>query len=117
MRSWTRSGALDRQRADFDEGANNHLMLNVNRYDEARRFYAPAESRYPNQTAFAEEAPKRGSGWYNDAGSVGCRRQSHVFAQISSIGIAWDSAKSLSPPTVAARWMNSRRKSSGTAAR
>jgi catechol 2,3-dioxygenase-like lactoylglutathione lyase family enzyme len=47
-------------------------MLNVNRYDEAKRFYAWLLPKvgYPNQTAFAQHAPKRGSGWYNDAGSV-----------------------------------------------
>jgi catechol 2,3-dioxygenase-like lactoylglutathione lyase family enzyme len=46
-------------------------MLNVNRYDEARRFYGWPLPKvgYPNQTAFAEDAPERGSGWYNDAGS------------------------------------------------
>ena len=53
-------------------GRINHLRLNVNRYDEARRFYGWLLPKvgYPNQTAFAEDAPKRGSGWYNDAGSV-----------------------------------------------
>lgn len=53
-------------------GRINHLMLNVNRYDEAQRFYGWLLPKvgYPNQTAFAEDAPKRGSGWYNDAGSV-----------------------------------------------
>jgi glyoxylase I family protein len=53
-------------------GKISHLMLNVNRYDEAKRFYGWLLPKlgYPNQTAYAEDAPKRGSGWYNDAGSV-----------------------------------------------
>jgi catechol 2,3-dioxygenase-like lactoylglutathione lyase family enzyme len=53
-------------------GRIHHLMLNVNRYDEAKRFYDWLLPRlgYPNQTAYADDAPKRGSGWYNDAGSV-----------------------------------------------
>lgn len=50
----------------------NGRINHVNRYDDARRFYGWLLSKvgYPNQTAFAEDAPKRGSGWYNDAGSV-----------------------------------------------
>jgi len=54
------------------KGLINHLMLNVNRYDEAKRFYGWLLPKvgYPNQTAFAEDAPKLGSGWYNDDGSV-----------------------------------------------
>jgi catechol 2,3-dioxygenase-like lactoylglutathione lyase family enzyme len=46
------------------KGRINHLMLNVNHYDEAKRFYAWLLPKvgYPNQTAFAEDAPKRGSG-------------------------------------------------------
>jgi glyoxylase I family protein len=94
-------------------GRINHVMLNVNRYNEAQRFYGWLLPKvgYPNQTAFAEDAPKRGSGWYNDAGSVWCRRRRRVFAQSSSIGTAWDFAKSPSPPTVAARWTSFRRKS------
>ena len=53
-------------------GRINHLMLNVNRYDEAKRFYGWLLPRlgYPNQTAYSDDGPKRGSGWYNDAGSV-----------------------------------------------
>jgi glyoxylase I family protein len=53
-------------------GRIHHLMLNVNRYDEAKRFYGWLLPRlgYPNQTAYADDALKRGSGWYNDAGSV-----------------------------------------------
>ena len=53
-------------------GRIHHLMLNVNRYDEAKRFYGWLLPRlgYPNQTAYADDAPRRGSGWYNDAGSV-----------------------------------------------
>jgi hypothetical protein len=49
-------------------GRINHLMSNVNRYEQARRFYGWLLPKvgYPNQTAFAEA----GSGWYNDAGSV-----------------------------------------------
>jgi glyoxylase I family protein len=54
------------------KGQVSHLMLNVNRYDEAKRFYGWLLPKlgYPNQTDYADDAPKRGSGWYNDAGSV-----------------------------------------------
>ncbi|HKF28598.1 MAG TPA: hypothetical protein VKB29_05190 [Candidatus Binataceae bacterium] len=53
-------------------GRINHLMLNVNRYDQAKRLYGWLLPRlgYPDQTVFAEDAPKRGSGWYNNARSV-----------------------------------------------
>ena len=54
------------------KGRIHHLMLNVNRYHEAERFYAWRLPKigYPNQTKYAEDTAKRGSGWYNDAGSV-----------------------------------------------
>ena len=52
-------------------GRISHLLLNVNRYNEAKRFYGWLLPRlgYPNQTAYADDAPKRG-GRYNDAQSV-----------------------------------------------
>jgi hypothetical protein len=98
-------------------GRDNHLMLNVNRYDEAQRFYGWLLPKvgYPNQTAFAEDAPKGGSGWYNDAGSVWVQEAEADFRTDQFHRTAWDFAKS--PPTVAARWTSLRRKSSGTAAR
>jgi hypothetical protein len=82
-------------------GRINHVMLNVNRYDEAQRSYGwlLPKAGYPNQTAFAEDAPERGSGWYDDAGSVWVQEAEARFAQSSPIGIAWDFAKSPPPPT------------------
>ena len=43
-------------------GRISHLLLNVNRYNEAKRFYGWLLPRlgYPNQTAYADDAPKRG---------------------------------------------------------
>ena len=114
MRSWTRSGALDRQRADFDEGANQPSDVESDslRRGKALLGLATAERRLSKADAFAEDAPKRGSGWYNDAGSVWVQRQSHVFVdqlnrhrvELCEIAFAAD------------RRMNSGRKSSGTAA-
>ena len=53
-------------------GRINHLMLNVNRWDEAKRFYGWLLPKigYPNETAYAADSPKRGAGWYHDNGSV-----------------------------------------------
>ncbi len=53
-------------------GRINHLMLNVNRFDEAKEFYRWLMPKigYPNEFSFGDDAPKRGLGWSNDAGSV-----------------------------------------------
>lgn len=53
-------------------GRINHVMLNVNRWDEARRFYGwfLPKIGYPNEMAYAADSPKRGGGWWNDHGSV-----------------------------------------------
>ena len=98
------------------KGRINHVMLNVNRYEEAKRFY---DSLLPKVGSTRDGLCRRRS----QAGErmvqrhpFGCRGRSHVFARTSSIGVAWGSVKSPSPPTVASRWMSSRRKSSGTAA-
>lgn len=100
-------------------GRINHLMLNVNRYDETRRFYGWLLPKvgYPNQTAFAEDAPKRGMDGTTTPAPFGCGRRRRGFARSSSIGVAWDYAKSPSPPRVAGRWTSLRRKSNRTAAR
>ena len=100
------------------KGRIHHLMLNVNRYHEAERFYAWRLPKigYPNQTNMPKTLPSGGADGTTTPAPFGCRRRSHVFAPVSSIAIAWDAAKSLSPPTVASRWMSSRRKSSSTAA-
>jgi catechol 2,3-dioxygenase-like lactoylglutathione lyase family enzyme len=52
------------------KGRINHVMVNVNRFDEAKRFYAWLLPKigYPGLMTF--DAPKREAGWYNDAGSV-----------------------------------------------
>lgn len=53
-------------------GSINHLMLNVNRFDEAKRFYGWLMPKigYPNEAGFGDDAPKRGAGWFSNAGSV-----------------------------------------------
>ena len=100
------------------KGRINHLIVNVNRYEEAQRFYGWLLPKvgYPNQVGFAEDAPSGEADGTTTPAPFGCTRPSHVFAQTDSIVIAWGSAKSLSPPTVATRWMSWRRKSNGTAA-
>jgi catechol 2,3-dioxygenase-like lactoylglutathione lyase family enzyme len=47
-------------------------MLNVNRYDDAKRFYEWLMPKigYPKMTAYAEGARKRGTGWSNGHGAV-----------------------------------------------
>ena len=53
-------------------GRINHLMLNVNRYDQAKPFYAWLLPKigYPNEMSYAADSPRRGAGWWNDHGSV-----------------------------------------------
>jgi glyoxylase I family protein len=52
-------------------GHINHLMINVNRFDEAKRFYAwlMPQIGYPNAMDFPA-AGKRGCGFFGDGGSV-----------------------------------------------
>jgi glyoxylase I family protein len=50
----------------------DHVMLNVNRFDDAERFYSwlmPAIG-YPNQMHFPDAGGKRGVGWWGGRGSL-----------------------------------------------
>jgi glyoxylase I family protein len=53
-------------------GRIDHLMLNVNRFEDARRFYAWLMPKigYPNQMGYPAAYGKRGVGFFGDAGSV-----------------------------------------------
>ncbi|MFZ1886933.1 MAG: VOC family protein [Candidatus Binataceae bacterium] len=62
-------------------GKIDHLMINVNRFDDARRFYSwlmPALG-YPNSMSFPAEGPKRGIGWWGDSGSVWVQEAAPVY--------------------------------------
>jgi glyoxylase I family protein len=50
----------------------DHLMLNVNRFDDAKRFYSWLMPKigYANQMEYPEAYGKRGVGFFGDAGSV-----------------------------------------------
>ena len=51
-------------------GRIDHLMINVNRFDEARRFYSwlMPTLGYTNTMNFPDDGPKRGIGWWTDSG-------------------------------------------------
>ena len=69
------------------KGRIHHLMLNVNRYHEAERFYAWRLPKigYPNQTNMPKTLPSGGADGTTTPAPFGCRRRSHVFAPVSSI--------------------------------
>jgi glyoxylase I family protein len=50
----------------------DHLMLNVNRFDDAKRFYSWLMPKigYANQMEYPAAFGKRGVGFFGDAGSV-----------------------------------------------
>ena len=51
-------------------GRIDHLMINVNRFEDARRFYSwlmPALG-YTNTMSFPDDGPKRGIGWWTQSG-------------------------------------------------
>jgi glyoxylase I family protein len=53
-------------------GRIDHLMLNVNRFEDAKRFYAWLMPKvgYANQMEYPQAFGKRGVGFFGDAGSV-----------------------------------------------
>ena len=66
-------------------GRINHLMLNVNRFDEAKRFYGWLMPKigYAGEASYPENSPKRGVGWFNDAGSVWIQEAEPPFREDS----------------------------------
>ncbi|HKN00539.1 MAG TPA: VOC family protein [Candidatus Binataceae bacterium] len=59
----------------------NHLMLNVNRFDDAAKFYSWLMPKvgYPQTTDFGAGAPKRGMGWFGSIGSVWIQEAEQPF--------------------------------------
>jgi catechol 2,3-dioxygenase-like lactoylglutathione lyase family enzyme len=85
------------------KGRINHLMLNVNRYDEAKRFYGWLLPKvgYPTRRPLPKTLP-RGGGWYNDDGSVWVQEAEPRFRDhlgLCEIAFTADSCCQVDEPT------------------
>jgi len=59
----------------------DHLMINVNRYAEAKRFYSWLLPKvgYPNSMSYPDSMPKKGMGWFGGHGSVWVQESEPAF--------------------------------------